>query len=105
MKRLAILLLVAVICFPGYSQIENTPGEYRDDGDFFFQIEDYSEALFNFLQLEGTNLMNDNIKYKIGLCYLNITGEEYKGIPYLEEASQNTTLKYKSKSIKEKQAP
>ncbi|GAH43755.1 unnamed protein product, partial [marine sediment metagenome] len=32
-------------------------------------------------------------------------GEEYKGIPYLEEASQNTTLKYKSKSIKEKQAP
>ena len=105
MKRLVFLLLIAVICFPGYSQIENTPEEFLDDGDFFFQIEDYSEALFNFLQLDGTNLMNDNIKYKIGLCYLNITGEEYKGIPYLEEASQNTTLKYKSKSIKEKQAP
>jgi len=105
MKRLVFLLLIAVFCFPGYSQTENTPEEYLDDGYFFFQTEDYSEALFNFLQLKGTNLMNDNIKYKIGLCYLNIAGEEYNGIPYLEEASQNTTLKYKSKSIKEKQAP
>jgi len=93
MKRLVIILIIAVICFPGYSQLENTPEEYLNDGDFFFKIEDYSEALFNFLQLEGTNLMNDNIKYKIGLCYLNITGEEYNGIPYLEEASQNTLHK------------
>ena len=65
MKRLVFLLLIAIIFLPGYSQTENTPEEYLNDGDFFFQIEDYSEALFNFLQLKGTNLMNDNIKYRI----------------------------------------
>lgn len=105
MKHLALLILIVFICSHGYSQIENTPEEYFEDGDFFFFAEDYSEALFNFLQLEGTRFMNDNIKYKIGLCYLNIEGEEYNAIPYFEEVSQNTTLKYKTKSVKEKQAP
>lgn len=105
MKRLVILLLIPALYLPVYSQVDNTPEEYLDDGEFFFLAEDYSEALFNYLQLEGTDLMNDNINYKIGFCYLNITGEEYKGIPYLEKASQNTTLKYRQRSKKETQAP
>lgn len=105
MKCWVILILISFISIQVNSQIDNTPEEYLDDGFFFFLAEDYPEALFNFLQLKETDLYNDNIKYKIGICYLNIQGEEPNGIPYFEEASKNTTLRYRKRSQKENQAP
>ncbi len=36
---------------------------------------------------------------------MNIPGQEYKAIPYLEKAVTSTTLKYKKRSFKEKKAP
>jgi hypothetical protein len=48
---------------------------------------------------------NYNIKYKIGICYLNIPGEKSKAIPYLESAVKHSSYDAKITSFKEKRAP
>lgn len=48
---------------------------------------------------------NNNINYKIGNCYLNITDEKTKAIEFLEKAAINSSLDAKSEQLKEKRAP
>lgn len=79
--------------------------EDYQDGEDFYQEGDYKEALYYFLQVEKKGYLNANLRFKIGMCYLNIPGEETKAIPYLEEASRHISSKYKGKGIDEKQAP
>ncbi len=106
MKNL-ITIIIALSLLPliAFSQDLSTLNEALEDGDFFYYAEDYTEAVFHYQKLVGTDLINSNIQFKIGVCYLNILGEEYKAIPFLEEASQNTTAKYKKRSAKEEKAP
>jgi TPR repeat protein len=65
--------------------------EIYQDGEEFFVDEDYKEAIFYFLQVTEKGYINPNLQYKIGVCYLNIPGEEFKAVSYLEEG-QNTSL-------------
>jgi hypothetical protein len=75
------------------------------DGEDFFNSEDYKEALFLFLKITGNGYSNANLKYKIGVCYLNLPGQEQKAIPYLEEATKSVSTKYKRDNLEEKSAP
>jgi tetratricopeptide (TPR) repeat protein len=86
-----------------YCQLSKVKELYTE-GNEYFQAEDYKEAIYYFLQVtEKYN--NPNIQYKIGVCYLNMPGEETKAVPYLEEASKHINFKYKMRDITEKQAP
>jgi tetratricopeptide (TPR) repeat protein len=103
-KYFACLLSIFVTA-SGYCQVSETPEELLTDGNFFFSEEDYQEAIYYFIKLDGTSYMNANTEYKIGTCYLNIQGEEYKSIDYLEKASKNISASYKAKSLEETKAP
>jgi len=102
---ITIILAIFFIQTIGLSQDPSTLNEALENGDFFYYAEDYTEAVFHYQRLVDSDLMNSNIQFKIGVCFLNISGEEYKGIPFLEEASKNTTEKYKKRSPKEESAP
>lgn len=78
--------------------------EYFDDGVYFYEEEDYQEALFNFLKVIESKPDNGNINYCVGMCYLNIPGEETKSIPYFEKASKKISEDY-SGSFTETKAP
>jgi len=88
-----------------FSQEDVNLNEALADGDFFYYAEDYTEAIFHYNKLVDSDLMNANIHFKMGVCYLNIPGQEDKAIPHLKEASENTTEKYKKRSPKEIKAP
>lgn len=106
MKNLLIILLLSIATtFSGFTQQKITPAEALADGDYFYYAEDYSEALYNYLKLVNTDLITPNIRFKIGMCYLNIQGEEPNAIPFLEEAVKKTTPRYKKRSPKETLAP
>jgi tetratricopeptide (TPR) repeat protein len=79
--------------------------ETYQDGEDFFESEDYKEAIFYFLQIVQKGYITANLQFKIGTCYLNIPGQETKAIPYLEEAMKHISTKYKTKSLEEKMAP
>ena len=107
-SKAVIFCIFCSICsffsFFSYAQSPKAKEIYQD-GDDFFQAEDYKEAIYYFLQVEQKGNKSANLKYKIGACYLNIPGEETKAIPYLEEAIKHVAQKYKAKDIEEKQAP
>jgi len=106
MKQYLIILFFALLMTPVTLGQENiTPAEALADGDFFYYAEDYTEALYNFLKLVDTDLMNANISFKIGMCYLNIQGDEPKGISFFEEALKNISPKYRKRSPKETLSP
>lgn len=75
------------------------------EAESYFLYEEYTEALPLYLKLIKKDPENDNLGYKIGVCYLNIPYEKEKSIAYLEKASKNINLRYKADNIKERQAP
>ena len=81
-----ILFIVQLLLLTNISFSQESSVEALADGNFFFYREDYTEAVFHFLKLNETDQMNENIQYKIGICYLNIPGSEPLAIPYFEEA-------------------
>jgi len=79
--------------------------EWFEDAEYFFERDDFEEALFYYRQLYKSDTTNANIAYKIGMCYLEMDGSETKAIPYFEQAITKTTGKYKRKSFEEREAP
>jgi len=69
----------------------------------FFLYEEYELANQLYLLIETPEKMN--IKYKIGVCYLNIPGEKEKSIPYLEEAVKTASYDSRTKLFRENRAP
>lgn len=69
----------------------------------YYLYEEYELANPLYLILETPD--NFNIKYKIGICYLNIPGEKEKSIPYLEDAVKNSSYDAKPELFKETRAP
>jgi len=99
-----ILLVVALASF-GIVQAQESFKELFNDAEYYFFLKDYKEALPLYNKLYSLDSSNSNIKYKIGLCYLNIPGLKEKAIPYLEKASQNISKRYREGYYREKNAP
>jgi hypothetical protein len=71
----------------------------------YFLFEEYDEALPLYLRINRQDPENDNVNYKIGVCYLNNPYEKNKSIFYLEKAVKNINLKYKENNYRETSAP
>ncbi len=103
------LLLVLFAAFPGTFAQEGegdyTPEEMFHEGEFFFQAEEYEEALYFYESLLRIYPGNANYNYKAGITCLEIPGREHEAIPYLEKAVENTKVKYRKRSFKEDHAP
>ena len=108
MKRFAFFLLIAIAPVFGFSQETQESKVLKEaflDGEYFLAYEDYMDALPFYQQVYETDENNANINYKIGLCYLNITGQKEKAIPFLEKAIVNTTSNYREGDFREDRAP
>ena len=110
MKYLTPLLLIFLIteisAFPQEHEEKNYM-EFFEEGEYFFNRNDYEEALYYFLKLMDYQPDNASYNFKIGECYLNIPGKETMAIPYLEKAVKNTTEKnkYRKRAFDETRAP
>lgn len=104
-KQVVVVLILLVIQTLLYAQTKQQLREYFSDAEFFFEDEDYKEALFNFLKIREKDSANANINYRIGMCYINIPGEETKAIPYFEKAASKISTKYEKSTFEERNAP
>ncbi len=66
--------------------------------------ENYEEALPLYRMLTDLAPGNHNYQYKVGICYLNIAGQEDRAIPWLKKANVHPVINY-SYSYKENHAP
>ncbi len=107
-KQLLVLLIYFLFFYiPGYSQNLSRADIKKKfvEGNSFFLFEEYSDALPYYLELHKLYPDNNNLNYKIGICYLNIPGEKDKAIAYLEKAITDISPKYRENSIRETHAP
>lgn len=107
MKRTLFLLLFSLCLSTVDAQKkEISLKEYFADAQFFFTQEAYIDALSDYQQVYSMGYENNaNINYHIGVCYLNIPGQKFKSIPYLEKATLNASLKYRESTLNEVYAP
>jgi outer membrane protein OmpA-like peptidoglycan-associated protein len=108
MKKPLLLIFVYLFCAKMlFSQgINANLKELFLDAEYFFLYEEYEEALYSYNTLyKRGGADNANINYRIGQCYLNISGEKQRAIPFLRKAVQNMSAKYSEGSFKETKAP
>ena len=96
------ILLFSILIF---SQETTTLQDNFIEGEYFFVNGDYQDALPFYLDLYEKIPENANIAYRIGACYLNITGKKNLAIDYLEAASNNLSAKVKEGTINQLSAP
>ncbi len=106
MKQYVLLIYLTFFShFIGGQTTTTNPREMFLEAESYFLYEEYEEALPIYLKLLKEDPTNDNLNYKVGVCYLNIPYEKDKSIKYLEKSSQNISDNYKGNSFKERQAP
>lgn len=97
------LLTLVTFSFAASAQSTDEIKKIFAQAESYYLYEEYDLANQLYIILESPD--NMNIKYKIGTCYLNISGEKEKSIPYLEEAVKTASYDSKTESIKEMRAP
>ncbi len=75
------------------------------DAEYHLQYKNYNEALPLYVELANADPNNANVGYKAGFCYLMISGDKSRAIPFLERASASTSSNYQEFSSSEKKAP
>jgi hypothetical protein len=105
-KLFIILLQISgLLLFPtlSFSQSDSEIKKIFAQAESYFLYGEYELANELYLLLDAPD--NYNLKYKIGVCYLNIPGEKDKSVSYLEEAVKNSSYESKEELYKEKRAP
>ena len=102
--RIALGFLMSfAISFAAEAQSKFESRKIFSKAESYFLYEEYELANQLYLLLETPD--NMNIKYKIGVCYLNIPGEKEKAIPYLEDAVKTASYNSRPNSFRENKAP
>ncbi|MBS1231896.1 MAG: ompA 1 [Bacteroidetes bacterium] len=105
--RLRISIVLISLLFP----LTLIPQEIRSlqdtfiEAEYFFMSKDYQDALPFYLELSEKIPDNSNVAYRIGGCYLNITGKKNLAIDYLKAASEKMSAKPEEGTNKELSAP
>lgn len=107
MKRLIFLtaslaMLMGNVSF-SQARFENRKKFYEAEG--FILFEEYQDALAAYLKLIQVYPENNNLKFRIGQCYINIPAEKEKSVAYLEEAVRDINPRYKEGRFRETGAP
>ncbi|HLO59645.1 MAG TPA: SPOR domain-containing protein [Bacteroidales bacterium] len=105
MRKALVILVLSGLFFYGHGQTLPKNDPLKLDADYYLMDKDFKKAMNNYLTVLKTEPDNADIKYKIGICYLNSENEKAKAIPYLQEASLKVSEKYNSSSFKETNAP
>jgi tetratricopeptide (TPR) repeat protein len=104
-RKAAISVTIYLIAVAGFAQTLARNDELKFDGDYYLMRKEFDKALKLYLDVLKTEPANADIKHRIGICYLYSENEKAKAIPYLEEAGEKVSLRYKTNSFKETNAP
>ena len=105
MKQFCTLLIFFFLASNIYCQEKQSAKDMFLEAESNFLYEEFNEALPLYLKLSKADPSNDNLNFKIGVCYLNIPYEKEKSINYLLKAAKNINLQYKVNDLSEHQAP
>ncbi len=82
-KKFVILLLIFT-CTKNFAQKDKDIKALVTEGESRLKVENYEDALEDFLQLVAIDPKNENYNYNTAVCYLNTNINKAKAVPYLE---------------------
>jgi len=103
-KSILFFCLIAFIQAPVILRAQNAKKQYAE-ASALFNNNLYSQALTILLSIDTAEPDNNNLNYKIGVCYFNAPVHQEKAIPYLIKACSDISAKYSQTNLKEKHAP
>ena len=102
-------IFISIIILTGFlNSIKSQDTDLRElflAAESYYLFEEFNEALPLYLRIHRHFPDNDNINFKIGVCFLNNPYEKNKSIMYLEKAVENINPKHRENSYKETGAP
>jgi hypothetical protein len=104
MRHIYLVIFSALISSFAIAQ-DKPYGSDFSQGNVYFLKKDYSLALKSFSAEYKTDTVSANLNYKIGLCYLHITGSKNLASHYLEKAVKDINVGYDPASNIQKFAP
>ncbi|HVN57298.1 MAG TPA: hypothetical protein VMT63_03280 [Bacteroidales bacterium] len=104
-KRVAVLSVMFAISLNLASQEMKSLQETFLESEYFFMYSDYSDALPGYLSILEKMPDNANVAYRIGVCYLNISGQKNHAPEYLEKAVMKVSSRHKDGTISQLTAP
>jgi tetratricopeptide (TPR) repeat protein len=108
-RIISMNIVFSILAFLMFTSVKaQTQSELKEmflEAESYFLFEEYLDALPLYQRIRVVEPDNNNIAYKIGICYLNDPYQKEKSIQYLEEAVESTTTNYNENSFREKQAP
>ncbi len=105
MIRCSFILLLLIAVWNTQAQDWARINELTYDAEYYFMTKQYDKAIKSYSDILKQIPDNANIKYKLGVCYLNTDNEKDKAIQYFNEASSNISPDYNPNSDKEEGAP
>ncbi len=102
-RLLLQLIILFISSFVISAQSNSNMKKIFKEAESYKLFNEYEQAKPLYLLLDKPD--NYNIKFKIGVCYLNILAEKEKAIPYLESAARHSSYDSKSTTLNEKRAP
>ena len=104
-KRVSILFVMLLsFCFAKAQDYRLLQNKFLE-AEYFFMIDEYADAVDIYLQIYAEMPENANVAFRIGACYLNISGKKDLSVRYLEAASKNMSAKIKEGSVRQLSAP
>lgn len=100
-----LFLTLLLVLMPLNGQKKREIKEIWKEAESHYLYGEYELANPLYLMLNDLRPGNNNIKYKIGNCYLNIFDEKPLAIPFLEEAVRSTSYDSKTGKLNEQRAP
>lgn len=106
-KQVFLLIILLFDCWYLFSQRSVADLEDFQEGQYFFEREDYEDAVGFYIRLLEKDSLQANFNFKVGECYLNIPGKEHLAVKYLERASKKVVPKkeYDKNNFNERKAP
>ncbi|MFO7658913.1 MAG: tetratricopeptide repeat protein [Bacteroidales bacterium] len=105
MNRCCGILIFLILFINLEAQDWARVNELSFDAEYFLMTKQYAKAIKSYEQILKLLPGNANIKYKLGICYLNTDTEKEKAVQYFNEAAANISKDYKANSIDEEGAP
>ncbi|MBN2482533.1 MAG: OmpA family protein [Bacteroidales bacterium] len=107
-RCIRVICLVSLFSFfyPAAGQvIVPRPEDIYEEAEQYVFAGDYQEALASYMSLYEKGYTTANISYKIGTCYLNLSGLRTKAIHFLHDASRHASRVYSGGALYEARAP
>ena len=106
--RVYLLSMVLIACISSVGLLGQATGDPKEDflyGEYYVSQGLYQKALPFYLSALEANPDNNNINYRIGLCYLRTLGVQLSAVSYLEKAVLNIDEHYVEGRYKNEGAP